>query len=351
MSKNSTDKGLNERAQCLLKVLVNRFIEDGQPIGSKTLAKSANLDVSPATIRNIMSELEDLGFVESPHTSAGRVPTVQAYRFFVDSVIESQPVGQQALFDELKSRLEQGQNTHDLVTSVSEFLSGVTKLAGIVTLPKVQKILLKQIEFIPLSERRVLAILVTADGEVQNRILNVHRDFNIDELRLLSNFFNEQFSGMDVSKVKQILFEQIQHDRDHMNRMLNVAVEMAEGLFTANPRDEDYILAGQSNLMGKDKLSNVDKLRLLFDAFTQKQEILSLLDQCVNTDGVQIFIGDESGYQILEECSVVTSSYSIDGKVLGVLGVIGPTRMHYDRIIPIVDVTAKVMGAVLNSRN
>ncbi len=351
MSTKKSDKGLNERAQCLLKVLVNRFIEDGQPIGSKTLAKSANLDVSPATIRNIMSELEDLGFVESPHTSAGRVPTIQAYRFFVDSVIESQPAGEQGLFEELKSTLEQGQNTHDLVTSVSEFLSGVTKLAGIVTLPKVQHILLRQIEFIPLSEKRVLAILVTADGEVENRILHVHRDFEKDELRQLSNFFNEKFSGMDVSRVQQLLMQEIKNDRDHMNRMLNVAVEMAENLFIPRASDEDYILAGQSNLMGKDKLSNIEKLRLLFDAFTQKQEVLGLLDQCVNTDGVQIFIGDESGYKIFDECSVVTSSYSIDGKVLGVLGVIGPTRMHYDRIIPIVDVTAKVMGALLNSRS
>jgi heat-inducible transcriptional repressor len=350
MAKKAADKGLNERAQHLLKVLVSRYIEEGLPVGSKTLAQSAHLDVSPATIRNVMSELEDLGFVESPHTSAGRVPTILGYRFFVDSLIESQPAGHQALFDELQLQLEQDQNTHELVSSVSEFLSGVTKLAGIVTLPKVQQIRLRQLEFIPLSERRVLAILVTNEDEVQNRILHVHRDFNLDELRMLSNFFNAEFSGKDVTQVRQMLLSQIQNDRDHMNRMLNVAVEMAESLFTPRASDEDYILAGQSNLMGKDKLSNVDKLRLLFDAFTQKQEVLRLLDQCINTEGVQIFIGNESGYQIFDECSVVTSSYSIAGKSLGVLGVIGPTRMQYDRIIPIVDVTAKVMGAVLNSR-
>jgi len=350
MANKSSEKVLNERAQHLLKVLVSRYIEEGLPVGSKTLAQSANLHVSPATIRNVMSELEDLGFVESPHTSAGRVPTIQGYRFFVDSLIESQSAGHQVLFDELQSQLEQDQNTHELVSSVSEFLSGVTKLAGIVTLPKVQQIRLRQLEFIPLSERRILAILVTSEDEVQNRILDVHRDFNLDELRMLSNFFNAEFSGMDVSQVRQMLLSQIQNDRDHMNRMLNVAVEMAESLFTPQASDEDYILAGQSNLMGKDKLSNVDKLRLLFDAFTQKQEVLRLLDQCINTEGVQIFIGNESGYQIFDECSVVTSSYSIAGKSLGVLGVIGPTRMQYDRIIPIVDVTAKVMGAVLNSR-
>jgi len=351
MANKKQQKGLNDRAQSLLKVLVNRFIEEGQPIGSKSLAQSTDLEVSPATIRNIMAELEDLGFVKSPHTSAGRVPTVQAYRFFVDSVIESQPVAQQAMYDELHTELKQGQNTHELVTTVSEFLSGVTKLAGIVTMPKVQQIMLKQIEFIPLSDNRVLAILVTTDGEVQNRILKVHRNFNKDELRTLSNFFNEQFAGMEVSRVRQVLLGQIQNDRDHMNKLLNVAVDMAENLFGPQPGDEDYILAGQSNLMGKDKLSNVDKLRVLFDAFTQKQEVLRLLDQCVKTEGVQIFIGDESGYEIFDECGVVTSSYAIDGKVLGVLGVIGPTRMAYNKIIPIVDVTAKVMGAVLNSRN
>ncbi len=350
MANKAEVKGLNERAQHLLKVLVNRFIEEGQPVGSKTLAESAQLDVSPATIRNVMSELEDLGFVESPHTSAGRVPTVQGYRFFVDSLIESQPEGHQVLFDELQTQLEQGKNTHELISSVSEFLSGVTKLAGIVTLPKVQQIRLRQLEFIPLSERRVLAILVTSDDEVQNRILDVHRDFTLDELRMLANFFNQEFSGMDVSQVRQVLLSQIQNDRDHMNRMMNVAVEMADSLFAPVSSDDDYILAGQSNLMGKDKLSNIDKLRMLFDAFTQKQEVLRLLDQCINTEGVQIFIGNESGYQIFDECSVVTSSYSIAGTALGVLGVIGPTRMQYDRIIPIVDVTAKVMGAVLNSR-
>ncbi len=350
MANKPAQKGLNERAQHLLKVLVSRYIEEGQPVGSKTLAQSANLDVSPATIRNVMSELEDLGFVESPHTSAGRVPTIQGYRFFVDSLIESQPAGHQALFDELQAQLEQDLNTHELVSSVSEFLSGVTRLAGIVTLPKVQQIRLRQLEFIPLSERRILAILVTSEDEVQNRILDVHRDFTIDELRMLSSFFNEQFSGMDVTQVRQTLLGQIRNDRDHMDRMLNVAMDMAESLFTPQANDEDYILAGQSNLMGKDKLSNVDKLRMLFDAFTQKQEVLRLLDQCINTEGVQIFIGNESGYQIFDECSVVTSSYSIAGKALGVLGVIGPTRMQYDRIIPIVDVTAKVMGAVLNSR-
>lgn len=350
MSKKKADKELNDRAQHLLKVLVSHYISEGQPVGSKTLAKTAQMDVSPATVRNIMHELEDLGFIESPHTSAGRVPTIQGYRFFVDSLVESHPVGQKKLLDELQSQLQDDLNTHELAVSVSEFLSGVTKLAGIVTLPKVQKITLRQIEFIPLSDRRVLAILVTNDEEVQNRILNVHREFNIDELRLLSNYFNEQFSGMDIMHVREQLLSQMQDDRDGMNRLMNVAMDMAQSLFGPQSREEDYILAGQSNLMGTDRLTNVDKLRLLFDAFSQKQEILNLLDHCVNTEGVQIFIGDESGYRIFDECSVVTSSYSIGGKPMGVLGVIGPTRMQYDRVIPIVDVTAKVLGAVLNSR-
>jgi len=179
----------------------------------------------------------------------------------------------------------------------------------------------------------------------------MQRDFKLEELQLLSSYFNETFSGMEMSQVRQRLVNQMRHDKDNMDQVMNVAMEMADSLLNDEKGEEDYILAGQSNLMGMDKLSNVDKLRELFDAFNQKQEVLNLLDQCVNTDGVQIFIGRESGYKIFDDCSVVSSSYSIDGQSLGVLGVIGPTRMQYDRIIPIVDVTAKVLGAVLNSRS
>jgi len=351
MSKKNTENSLNDRAQHLLKVLVNHYIEDGVPVGSKTLAEVAKIDVSPATIRNVMSQLEDLGFIESPHTSAGRVPTVLGYRFFVDSLVDSQPIAHKQLFDELQEQLNDNSNPHDLAVSVSEFLSGVTKLAGVVTLPKVKQIVLTQIEFIPLADRKVLAILVTSDDEVQNRILNMQRDFKLEELQLLSSYFNEQFSGMEVTQVRQLLVNQMRHDKDNMNQVMNVAMEMADSLLNDDSSDEEYILAGQSNLMGADKLSNVDKLKELFDAFNQKQEVLNLLDQCVNTEGVQIFIGRESGYKIFDDCSVVSSTYSIDGQSLGVLGVIGPTRMQYDRIIPIVDVTAKVLGAVLNSRS
>jgi len=350
MPNKKSEKGLSDRTSHLLKVLVNQYIDDGLPVGSKTLVQTANLGVSPATVRNIMAELEDLGFIESPHRSAGRIPTVQGYRFFVDSLVESQPVGEQRLYEELQQQLDQDLSTQALVTNVSEFLSGVTRLAGIVTLPKVRQISLRQIEFIPLSESRILAILVTGDDEVQNRILEVHRAFGIDELRRLSNYFNEQFAGMDMLRVRDLLMHQMQNDRDQMDGLMNVATQMAEELLGGSGPEEDYILAGQSNLMGKDKLSNVDKLRDLFNAFSQKQEVLGLLDQCIDSDGVQIFIGQESGYKIFDDCSVVTSSYSIAGQSLGVLGVIGPTRMQYDRIIPIVDVTAKVLGAVLNSK-
>ena len=350
MPRKKSEKGLNDRTSHLLKVLVNQYIDDGQPVGSKSLVQSANLKVSSATVRNVMAELEDLGFIESPHRSAGRVPTIQGYRFFVDSLVESQPVGEQRLYEELQEQLDQDLSTQALVTNVSEFLSGVTRLAGIVTLPKAQQVSLRQIEFIPLSESRILAILVTNDDEVQNRILEVHRAFGIDELHRLSNYFNEQFAGMEINQVREQLMSRMQSDREQMDGLMNMATQMAEGLFSDQGQGEDYILAGQSNLMGVDKLSNVDKLRQLFNAFSEKQEVLSLLDQCIDSDGVQIYIGQESGYKIFDDCSVVTSSYSIAGQPLGVLGVIGPTRMQYDRIIPIVDVTAKVLGAVLNSK-
>ena len=349
MSPKKPDKIFNERAQHLLKVLVQRYIEEGQPVGSKTLVSAANMELSPATIRNIMSELEDLGFVESPHTSAGRVPTIQGYRFFVDSLINMQSTGRNKLAEELQEHLKRKENTQQLVAGVSEFLSGITKLAGIVTLPRIQRIILRQLEFIPLSNKRVLAILVTGDQEVQNRILHLHREFDADELRQISNFFNSNFSGQDIPRVRDTLTQQMHRDHEHLNQLMQAAVEMAENLFADDSR-EDYVLAGQVNLMGFDELSNVEKLRQLFEAFNQKRDILHLLDQCVSSEGVQIFIGQESGYKIFNDCSVVTAPYSLDGKVIGVLGVIGPTRMPYDRVIPIVDITAKVLGAALNSK-
>jgi heat-inducible transcriptional repressor len=339
---------LSERAQQMLRALIDHYVRDGQPVGSRTLARDAGLKLSPATIRNVMADLEELGFVTSPHTSAGRVPTVQGYRFFVDTLLSVQPLEPGAL-DRMRAELKLDQSPKDLVESASSLLSGVTRLAGVVTLPRHDHPLFKRVEFLPLSDRRVLAILVTGSDEVQNRVLKTERDCSAAELQQASNYLNELFIGKDLTEVRANLLREMQETRSSMNEMMRTAMQMADQVLEQN-HDEDFVMAGQTNLMEFRELCDIDKLRKLFDAFNRKRDILHLLDQCVHGEGIQIFIGEESGYQMLDECSMVTAPYSVDGRVLGVLGVIGPTRMAYDRVIPIVDATARLLGAALNSK-
>ena len=342
---------LNERAQQLLRVLIERYIRDGEPVGSRTLARDAVMDLSPATIRNVMSDLEDMGFVKAPHTSAGRMPTVQGYRFFVDSLLTVQPLDGRDM-QRLRAELNLDLERKDLVDRASKLLSGITQLAGVVMLPKRKQAALRRIDFLPLSDSRVLVILVINEREVQNRIIHTDRTYSPSELEAAANFLNEQFGGKDIAAVREKIIRDMQSTREDMNRMMLAAVDVAQRVFESDDLDdpEDVVVAGQTNLMGFRELGEVEKLRHLFEAFNQKREILHLLDQCVNADGVQIFIGEESGYTVLDECSVVTAPYSVDGRIVGVLGVIGPTRMAYDRVIPIVDTTARLLGAALNPR-
>ncbi|MFN2309155.1 MAG: heat-inducible transcriptional repressor HrcA [Gammaproteobacteria bacterium] len=353
MSAKPTPPVLNERAQHLLRVLVERYIRDGEPVGSRTLARDASLDLSPASIRNVMADLEDLGFVRAPHTSAGRMPTVQGYRFFVDSLLTVQPLDSVDLH-RLRTEfdLDLDLNRKDLVGRASNLLSGITRLAGVVTLPRRKQAALRRIDFLPLTERRVLVILVLNEREVQNRIIHTERSYSAAELETAANFLNSQFAGQDISAVRERIVADLRQAREDVNRRMQDAVEMAGQVFDPGQLqdDDDMVVAGQTNLMEFRELCEVDTLRHLFEAFNQKREILHLLDQCVHAQGVQIFIGEESGYTALDECSVVTAPYSVDGRVVGVLGVIGPTRMAYDRVIPIVDATARLLGAALNPR-
>ena len=346
MTVERTD--LSERAQAMLRALIDRYVRDGQPVGSRTLAREAGLELSPATVRNVMSDLEELGFVCSPHTSAGRVPTVQGYRFFVDTLLTVQPLDNRAI-EKIRLELSLDQTPKDLVESASSLLSGITQLAGVVTLPRQEHPLFKRVEFIALSGNQVLAILVTGDDEVQNRVLNTKKQHSPAELQQASNYLNELFAGKDLEDVRASLLREMQETRTNMNSMMVTAMHMADQVLEKN-QNEDYVMAGQTNLMEFQELCDIDKLRKLFDAFNTKRDMLHLLDQCIHSDGIQIFIGDESGYQMLDECSMVTAPYSVDGKILGVLGVIGPTRMAYDRVIPIVDATARLLGAALNPK-
>lgn len=345
-----SSKQLNERAQHLLKTLVEQYIEDGHPVGSKSLVNAAKVDVSPATIRNVMASLEDMGFVESPHTSAGRVPTVQGYRFFVDSLISTQNLDP-ARIQNFEIQLDEQKDTQSLITGVSEYLSGITSLAGIVTLPRMKHMELRQVEFLPLDDNRILAILVTNQQEVQNRVLQLHRSYSPIELNQIAEFLNTRFSGKDLRQIRKDMLQELKADQQSMNKMMRAAIDMAEELFVDEDESEDYVVAGELKLMEFEELSNINSLRDIFEAFNKKREMIHLLDKCVDAQGVKIFIGEESGYKVLGECSVVTSSYSAEGEPLGVLGVIGPTRIPYKKVIPIVDVTAKLLSTALKSRS
>jgi heat-inducible transcriptional repressor len=344
-----TTHEISERAQHMLRVLIDRYIRDGQPVGSRTLARELGLNLSPATIRNVMSDLEEIGYIRSPHTSAGRVPTVQGYRFFVDTLLRIEPLDILSV-EELRAEFDVEMAPKELIEAASKLLSGITHLAGVVTLPKHEHAIFRRVEFLPLSEKRVLAILVTSKGEVQNRIIATERQCGASELQQASNYLNELFTGKDLAAVRDTLLHEMQEARFTMNSMMIAAMRMADQILEQN-RNEDVVIAGQTNLMEFQELCDIDRLRNLFDAFNKKREILHLLDQCIHGEGIQIFIGEESGYQTLDECSMVTAPYQVDGRIVGVLGVIGPTRMAYDRVIPIVDATARLLGAALKQKD
>jgi heat-inducible transcriptional repressor len=355
MAHEATEDSLSERARHLLKILVESYIRDGQPVGSRVLSRESGLQLSSATIRNVMADLEELGFVASPHTSAGRIPTDRGYRFFVDTLLRTQPqLADHAAVAEIRSQVDSSrENSKDLVASVSQLLSSVTRLAGVVTLPQTQKASISHIEFVPISDNRVLVVLVFDDAEVQNRLIQLERHYSPDELKRASNFLNEQFRGRTLAQVRQEIVSQLKEAHAHLNKVMLDAISVAQHVFEAGDEGKDrleYVIKGETNLMGVAELSSVEKLRRLFEAFNEKRDFLHLLDQSLRAEGVQIFIGHESGYQILDDCSVVTAPYAVGESIVGVLGVIGPTRMAYERVIPIVDLTAKLLTAALNSR-
>ncbi len=350
MTKEAVTSIPNERAQFLLKALIQRFIRDGQPVGSRTLLRASGLELSPATIRNVMADLEELGLVSAPHTSAGRVPTPQGYRLFVDTLVRyKQP--KEGEIRKLQSQISERQGDPDaLLDSVSSLLSSLTSLASVVTVPRGKRAILRQIEFLGLADNRVLAILVINDHEVQNRILHTREPHTADELQKAANFINENYVGNDLMEIRKRLIADLERTRDSMNQamldIISVAQSAMEG--AASPQGE-FVLSGETNLMDFAELSDVETLRRLFEAFSRKRFMLKLLDKSINASGVQVFIGEESGYQIFDDVSVVTAPYRVDADHIGVLGVIGPTRMAYDRVVPIVDITARLLASAMKS--
>ena len=341
--KHSND--LSEKSRILLKTLVEQYIAEGQPIASKSLADAASVSVSPATVRNIMSDLEEMGYVSSPHTSAGRVPTARGYRFFVDTLIRVDPLDTYDLAS-LNRTFDPDMSSKELVEHASNILSEFTRMAGLVTIPRRDQVTLRHVEFLSLEGSRVLVILVLDDHEVQNRVIYTRQAYTEAQLREASNFINAHFAGEPLGNIRDRLVASMKNDRESMNSLMQTTLEVADQAFD---REEisDFVVKGQENLLATNQA--LEDIRQLFEAFSMKGEILHLLDRCMESEGVQLFIGNESGYEVLDECSVVTSPYHVAGELVGVLGVIGPTRMAYDRVIPIVDATARLLSAALET--
>ena len=336
---------LDPRAQHLLKTLVERYIADGEPVGSRALSKYSSLELSPATVRNVMADLEEMGFIASPHTSAGRVPTPKGYRFFVDSLIVVQ-VLEQGEIHRLEERLTAERPT-ELVSAAANLLSQLTHFAGVVAIPKRRGASFRHLEFLRLSERRVLLIVVTPDGDVQNRILHTERGYTQVELVEATNFFNQHFAGRPFQEVRTRLASELKQLREDIATLMTAAVEAGEGALSEG---EGVVVAGERNLLSGELVGSVDRLKQLFDVFEKKTSLIHLLDVSQKSHGVQIYIGDESGLVPLDGMSVVTAPYEFEGRVIGTLGVIGPMRMAYERVIPIVDMTAKLLSNALDKQ-
>ncbi len=343
--KNVSD--LDARDRHLLRTLIAQYLAEGQPIGSRTLARSSGLDVSAATIRNVMADLEDIGLVAAPHTSAGRVPTARGLRMFVDSLIQLQPLQAEEL-EQLQRELPlRPDDTRSLLGNVSNLLSAVTHFVGVVTVPRSADMALRHIEFIDLPDKRVLVILVFSDNQVQNRIIQLQQPIDARQLEQAANYLNHRYAGLQIDEIRQQLKHELRAAGSELNRMLKQAVEVAAGAF-APSGEGDMVVSGQTNLMAVEELADLDRLRDLFEAFQQKRELLALLEQCSQAPGVRLFIGEESGVASLGDCTVVSAAYGVRGRTLGALGVIGPTRMAYQRVIPVVEATASLLSQTLN---
>jgi heat-inducible transcriptional repressor len=338
---------INERAQALLKTLVERYIADGQPVGSRALSRYSGLELSPASIRNVLAYLEEMGFISSPHTSAGRVPSARGYRLFVDTLLKVRPLAEVEI-NQLEGQLDAG-SVERIVASASQLLSDLTRFAGMVSAPRHRAAAFRHLEFLSLSDKRVLLIIVSPEGDVQNRILLTDRAYTPSELAEATNFVNQHYAGLHFDEIRLRIRDELKQLHADMSRLMTAALDI--GSQAASDPAENVVIAGERRLLEVEDLSsNMARLRQLFGLFEKKTELLRLLDMSSRASGVQIFIGNESGLVSLDECSVVTAPYEVDGEVVGTVGVIGPTRMAYERVIPIVDITAKLLTSALSHR-
>lgn len=333
---------LSDKAAQLLKVLVEEYLEDGQPVSSSKVAEKSRFSVSSATVRNNMTKLQEYGLVSSPHTSAGRIPTQHGLRFFIDGLISYEPLDRHAerqVWDELA----RDQSTQEMLESASQLLSEVTQLAGLVTIPREEQFALRQVEFLQLSGRQVLAILIVNEREVQNRVIETDRSYSTVELNQAANYINEAFAGRSLDSIRSGVLESMSQDKAHINSILQRAFEIASKTFVE--REHDFVVSGESNLV--DKVASTEKIKVLLEAFESKSSIVHLLDACIDGEDARLFIGQESGYEPFEDYSLITAPYEVNGKVAGVLGVIGPTRMSYQKVVPLVDATSRAISHLI----
>lgn len=340
---------LDDRAKSLLKTLVERYIADGQPVGSRTLSKASGLELSPATIRNVMADLEELGLIASPHTSAGRVPTALGYRLFVDTMLTARPALFEQEVQQLQGRIEgqlQPDQPQRVIAHAAQVLSSLSSFVGVITAPKKPSVF-RHIEFLRLSERRVLVILVSPDGDVQNRVIVTAQDHTQGELQEAANRLNAQYTGLTLEVVRERLRAEVEQLRSEIASLMSAAVQVA----SPDAEAEQVVISGERNLLTvQDFSQDLGSLRKMFGLFEEKAQLMRLLDVSSRAEGVRIFIGGESQVVPFEELSIVSSPYEVDGQVVGTLGVIGPTRMAYERMIQIVDLTARMVGQALSSR-
>ncbi len=336
---------LNERAQILLKALVERYIADGQPVGSRSLAQYTSLDLSPASIRHVMADLEDMGLVASPHHSAGRVPTAQGFQFFVDRLMTAQPL-ESLEINRLKASFSES-DPDRVLEQTSHLLSQLTRFAGIVMVPRRQNTAFRQIEFLHLGNKRVLLIIISTDGDVQNRILQTDRQYSNQELQQVAQLLNQYYAGTTIGQVQLKLHEELKSLHRNIEYLMQQALNASARLFARD--DDELVVSGEHNLLNTHAFSNIEQLRKLFDLFEEKTTLVRLLDLSQQAEGVQIFIGQSSDNLTPDDCSVVTAPYHINGRIVGTLGVIGPTRMAYNRVVPIVDITARLLSNALST--
>ena len=338
---------MDKRSRELLKTLIERYISEGQPVGSRTLSRHSGLDLSPATIRNVMADLEDMGFVTSPHTSAGRIPTPRGYRLFVDTMLTIQPLEDLASQEAFEGI--QPDSPQRVIASAAQVLSNLSSFAGVVMTPK-RSLVFRQIEFLRLSEKRVLLILVTPQGDVQNRILITHKDYSASELIEATNYINAHYAGFDFEAVRQGLKQELFGLKQDITSLISQAVEAGSSSLKEN--QETVVISGEKNLLEVNELtSDMDKIKRLFHVFEQRTGLIQLLDESSKANGVKIFIGGESDLVPIDDMAIITAPYQVNGIIVGTLGVIGPTRMAYERVIPIVDITAKLLSSALSQNS